>query len=229
MSAEVDFSNRPVKREIELFNSKLTTQKGGWFGLTADQFLWHYNAYKHNLRKNSPFFVVDYDYNITNAIKKQVAENNLSNVVVKTGDLFDCLKKVGHYNVPLFSFGHLDFCRTALTLCRDEQLIENLYWLAKWDNLKDTFFFDITFAVRGDHASMYISMLEFTIPQIFMSCGWQVYNTKRGCISYNDNCEEIYSRSLPYNPKVEVGNFMHEYREKRCCGMVNAFYKVVRK
>lgn len=204
-----DFAIRPVKRKLEEDNAALVDQRGGWFGLTSDEFSTHYSTFAKHLRIDSPFVIAELDSNKFNTLKNIVGTSN-RNVFIHNKDLFEVLKgierRIPKPRVPLFSYGHLDFCITAKVLCRDYNLIENLYWLAKWNNLKNTFFFDITFSTRGDgYYSMWSTLIEELIPIIFGTCGWEVTN-----------------------PRGD-GAFGIEYREKQKTGMVNAMYKVVRK
>ena len=206
------FGERPVKKALEEYNSSLVTQKGGWFGLTGIELEAHLVKFKQVLRPKSPFIVVEFNRTQFTRLCGQymrLPRYLQHNVGIYHNDLFKQLRRIEDANpsprVPLFSYGHLDFCRTAVPLMRDESLVEKLYWLAKWNNLKNTFFFDITFSTRMDLCKLYETLMDSLIPAIFYTCGWDVINPKG------------------------TDSFAHRYREYHGSTMVNAFYKVVRR
>lgn len=218
--SEIDFCNRPRKRNIETYNASLVTSTGGWFGLTANNDEWHYDTYKRILRKDSPFVVVDKDPVIVKGINER-AKISQTDITTYCGDLFEVLRSLERpeVRVPLFTYGHFDFCSAASSMQHNAKLEQHIWWLAQWNDLKDTFFFDMTFCKRMDLYRGYETIIDKTIPQAFGSCGWDVYNPKTP-----------YALNGGVNPiKLTQDHitFMHSYKDGS--PMVNAMYKVVRK
>lgn len=105
--------------------------------------------------------------------------------IVKHGDLFEMLFKShpatkyiqdgsGKIRKPQYSYGHLDFCCTAVKLT-DEHFEYNLRQLAQWWNLKSPFHLDITVALRGDkNRASAVLLFQHTIPTIFQQVNWKL-------------------------------------------------------
>jgi len=182
--ATIDYKARPVKKAEEQKALAAVVEHGGFFGLTNNSVVEHWDMFKHLLRPKSPFFIAERDPEVYSAIKAQVealqqdeTQPKTKNIVAVQGDLFSELRrKYANSTKSLFRYGHLDFCNTALTMVRDGTLIEDLKWLANSSILKDTFYMDITFVHRNDYASppMYVTVLNHLIPSIFSACGWMV-------------------------------------------------------
>lgn len=172
------------KIQNEKSNASKITKKGGIFLLSWLAVKEHYNMYKHILRALSPFDVYECDPATYKEIERRsrILRFNDKRVRVNFGDIFNVLKKkVGR--LPLYVYGHLDFCKTALTLCRDHNLLENLEKLAAWDNLKQVFFLEVTFSLWGDNSyksdkNYGLFVLEKYIPTIFKRYGWKVENPR---------------------------------------------------
>jgi len=214
MTSPIDFSKKLVKRALERENRTFVKETGGWFGLTGLAARSHWKEWHTTLRRKSPFIIIENDKKrfaeICEEVEKLKAEDPRKawKISVKYGDLFETMKKVRiGKNTPVFRYGHLDFCITSKVLMREHQLIENLFWLSTWKNLKSPFYLDVTFSRRGD-SGMHTSVLNATIPDIFEAAGWKVSNPKRQLIGHR---------------------FVNPYREPKQCPMVNALYKFNKK
>lgn len=215
MTVDVDFANKTVKRHLEEENRKCVKETGGWFGLTGILVEAHWDAWKSMLKARSPFIIGETDPDSFEEIKHRISgltyhdPKKAYNIWAQFEDIFDCLSRVEPAEVNLFRYGHLDFCRTSKVLVREHKLIEKLYWLSRWNNLKSPFYLDVTFSVRGDGGEyrMYTCMMESMIPTIFNNAGWEVINPKRHLLGHR---------------------FVNEYREPHQSPMVNAIYKFVK-
>lgn len=176
----------PNKNIIEKRNFNAVKEKGGWFGLTHKSLDKHYHMFKKNLREKSPFLIVERDNSIIPKVREQKRIIGDNRIKIVRGDLFEALfglyPKTGYnvidgkplYRVPLFLYGHLDFCCSACGLT-DEMIEFNIRKLAKWWNLKNNFYLDITVAHRGDKNMMSATtLIEHFIPVSFMQLNWNV-------------------------------------------------------
>lgn len=178
-----DFSLKTNKRCLENEAVKVVQQTGGWFGIPGPAILEHYNTFSTLLRENSPFIAVEENsmqYNKMSSTIKHKQFKTGKFTLIK-GELFDVLSSFSKLNpkVPLFSYGHLDFCKTTSVLVREFNLLTNLTWLSKWNQLKDIFYLDITVSCRPDGERMYKRLFQQTIPLIFEAAGWQVTDPRK--------------------------------------------------
>ena len=204
----------PKKEAIENKNAASVQTRGGWFGFTHVSVLTHYNRFKNILRAKSPFLIAEIDPNTAKIIHTEVSKINDTRIHVIDDDLFDkmfnmypssasnCVNGTTKYRVPLFSYGHLDFCRTAATLS-DCHIEANIRKLAKWWALKDTFYLDISVCLRGDKGTKSAeTLMEKYIPNAFRQLNWKMnYDSK---IDYNDsnimrNAFYEFRRAVPWN------------------------------
>lgn len=204
----------PKKEAVENKNAMNMETKGGWFGLTHVSVLRHYNRFKDKLRPKSPFLIAEHDYDTARIVRLEASKINDPRIRVIEGDLFDnmfgmypeapcnCVDGETIYRVPLFSYGHLDFCCTAVTL--SEQHIEaNVRKLAKWWALKDVFYLDISVAHRGDKRMKSAEiLLEKYVPNAFMQLNWKMHYGRK--INYKDssmmrNVFYKFERLVPWN------------------------------
>ena len=164
-----DFSNKEHKRLIERETALLITQHGGWFGIPGPAIKEHFDTFKGTLRANSPFVAVEENSMQFNKMSAAVGDNN--KITLIKGELFDILKSYSKVapRVPLFSYGHLDFCKTVTVLIREYSLLENLVWLSKWNQLKSEFYLDISVSRRPNEEHMYNRFFQYTVPLIFQS------------------------------------------------------------
>ena len=202
------------KEAVENMNAKAMETRGGWFGLTHVSVLKHYNRFKDKLRPKSPFLIAERDYDTARAVRLEASKINDPRIYVLEGDLFDkmfnvypstgsnCVHGETIYRVPLFSYGHLDFCCTAATL--SEQHFEaNIRKLAKWWALKDTFYLDVSVAHRGDKGMKSAKiMLEDYVPNVFLQLNWKMHYGRK--IDYRDtsmmrNVFYKFERIVPWN------------------------------
>ena len=207
-----DFNKKLVKRNLENENRKYILEKGGFFGLTGPAVEAHWKTWHTILRTNSPFLIIEHDPGRFHKMKgsvrkiKRMSPKRSKQIVIKQGDLFRILRRMKpRSRVPLFRYGHLDYCATSKTLFRDHNLINDLFWLAKWKHLKSPFYLDVTFSIRGD-GGMYKTAMDGLIPSIFSASRWRVSNPKR-------KRSHIFHRL---------------YNEPRQTPMVNALYKFER-
>lgn len=199
-----DFSSKGHKRLIERETASLITQHGGWFGIPGPAIKEHFDTFKGTLRANSPFVAVEENSMQFNKMSAAVGDNN--KITLIKGELFDILKSYSKVapRVPLFSYGHLDFCKTVTVLIREYSLLENLVWLFKWNQLKSEFYLDISVSRRPDGEHMYNRFFQYTVPLIFEAAGWEVID--------------------PRNLKTR---FVLKYRDGN--PMANALFKLVKK
>jgi len=202
------------KEAVEEKNARAMETRGGWFGLTHTSVIKHYNRFKDKLRPKSPFLIAEHDMATFEIIRKEAISINDQRIRLIEGDLFDrmfnmyptsaCNVVNGRavYRVPIFAYGHLDFCCTAVTLT--EQHIEsNLRKLAKWWALKDTFYLDISVAHRGDRGMESARiLLEGFVLNTFHQLNWKCCYARK--IDYKDtsmmrNAFYKFERITPWN------------------------------
>ncbi len=195
-----DFSSKLSKRALEQNTSALIDQKGGWVGIPGPAIVEHFKTFEKILRADSPFIAVEENSMQYNKMVQSIEEYKRIKLI--KGELFDILRSYTKVTprVPLFSYAHLDFCKTTTVLIREYNLLENLVWLSKWEQLKSTFYLDVSLSRRPDGTNMYSSFLQHTIPLIFKAAGWQVTDPR----------------------KLDTA-FMFRYRDGN--PMVNALYK----
>jgi hypothetical protein len=174
-----NFDDKMRKRLLEKQTSGFILQKGGWFGIPGPAIITHYNTFKNILREHSPFIAVEENTMQYNKMQKEV-ENEKRIQLIK-GELFDVLRSYTKITprIPLFSYGHLDFCKTATTLIKKNNLLGDLVWLSQWEQLKTTFYLDISLSIRPDGPTMYNDLLQHTIPMIFRASGWEVSDVRK--------------------------------------------------
>jgi len=158
------------------------------------------------LRENSPFLAVE--ENIMQYNKMRESIKHIKGIELIPGDLFDVLEGYAKYRDPLkvalFSYGHLDFCKTAAVLLRDYNLYSNLQWLAKWSQLKTTFYLDISVACRCDEDKMYERFFQTYVPDIFAMCGWKVEDPR--------NCDTKFYKT--YRDATPMANALYKMTKK---------------
>jgi hypothetical protein len=99
------------------------------------------------------------------------------------------------YRKPMFTYGHLDFCCSAVKLT-DEKLEYNLRRLAKWWALTEVFHLDITVSRRGDKKDATSNiLLDHIIPNTFRQLNW-----------------------------TQINRWKENYRDKDSAAMTTAFY-----
>jgi hypothetical protein len=201
-----NFSTKVKKRQLELETSELISQKGGWFGIPGPAIVDHWNTFKNILKDRSPFLAIE--ENSLQFNKMSTVIEGIEQISLIKGDLFKVLHSFSQLNpspkVPLFAYGHLDFCKTATVLIRDYDLLTNLMWLAKWNQLKSTFFLDVSVSCRPDGGESYNKLFQEFIPFIFGICGW-----------------------VAEDPRKLPNKFVQTYRDSN--PMANALYKMVKK
>lgn len=169
------------------------------------------------LREKSPFIIVERDPATFVKIEKEAATLNDPRVKIIKGDLIDSVlnnyKKTGRnvingvakYKVPLFRYGHLDFCCSAVSLTK-EHIEYNLKRLAEWWALKDIFYLDITISPRGDkEGNAARILLNEIIPCTFKQVNWSLTNnitTKYKDSSIMINSIFTFKRDYPTNKKT---------------------------
>lgn len=189
------------KAKLEADKLALVCNKGGWFGLTHKNFMNHYQGYNKHMRSKSPFVAIERDLNTFLLMQKDakgLADRRFIKLI--QGDLFEDLFKAyppyGYHTnqrdahgkvkkrIPLFNYGHLDFCCTAAMLT-EEGLEKFLRRLAKWWALKRTFHLDITVSKRGDRDNNSSTvLLDYFIPNAFKQLGWRM--TYAAAVDYFD-------------------------------------------
>lgn len=207
-------ANKPHKRKLEKDNAAKIDEKGGCFLITGPPAPEHYHTYRRILRERSPFDIYEWDPKTYRTIQNRTRGIRLRDkrVRIHYGDVFDVLKKkLGR--VPLYVYAHLDFCITAMVLCREYKLKENLERLAAWDNSKRIFYLEITFTLRHDNKfdsgkNWGVFILEKYIPMIFKRYGWKVENPKG------------------HAQKKKGWKYSRSYSDG--CPMINGFYKFTR-
>jgi len=207
---KANFSKKKVKRRLEAECGELVTQKGGWFGIPGPALKEHWEVFSCNLRELSPFVVFEEDYNRYKYLKKTLHHMGTTPkkvITIQHIDMLTGLKQLKAANknprVPVFSYGHLDFCKTTNVLLKDNNLFEMLNFIAKWNNTKNIFYLDISASTRCKN-SIHKQLMEEIIPVIFSINGWKVTNGRKET------------------------NYCKIYREPHSCPMVNALYKMER-
>jgi hypothetical protein len=189
---------------LEQANRAFTKGKGGWFGLTHKSLKTHWELFGSILRPRSPFLVVEREKDVYNNIKWHAARIKDPRIKVLYGDVFECLfgayphspcntvQGKSIYRVPLFTYGHLDFCCSALTLQRDG-FEQRMYQLSRWWNLKDRFHLDVTVSKRGDKKGFRTAklLLEMVVPNIFEQASWIVED-----VQVMDYCDTSAMRNV---------------------------------
>lgn len=198
-----DFSTKIRKRELEKNTADIVAQKGGWFGIPGPAIVEHYETFEKILRAESPFIAVEENTMQFNKMHKAIEKYNKIRLI--KGELFDVLKSYSKITprIPLFSYGHLDFCKTTSVLIRDYDLLENLVWLSKWNQLKSEFYLDISASRRPDGEQVYTRFFQHVVPLIFEVAGWKVED-----------------------PRMLNNKFILKYRDGN--PMVNALYKLTK-
>ena len=215
-----NYSNKLVKRRLEertseeIFeaNAGEVEKKGGWFGIPGPAIAEHYIVGEKNMREGSPFLAVERDTCQLKRMRSSISTLNIaqqSRIKLAQGDLFEVLERLYPNTVkprvPLFSYGHLDFCKSSKGLANDRSFKSGLCWLANWKQLKDTFYLDFSCSVRPFPPVYYEILLQQTIPNTFFFAGWKVED-----------------------PRDLERKFILEYRESKGNPMVNALYKMTR-
>lgn len=189
-----DYSGKtfgPKKARLEADKLALVDNRGGWFGLTHQNFMEHYHSYSKHMRSKSPFVAIERNLNTYRLMQKDarvLADRRFIKLI--HGDLFEdlfnayplfgyctsCRDDFGEVpkRTPLFNYGHLDFCCTAAMLT-EEGLERFLRRLAKWWALKRTFHLDITVSKRGDRDNNSSTVLmDYFIPNVFKQLNWEM-------------------------------------------------------
>lgn len=228
-SSNVDFSiyNKPKKRKLEIFNQQFIKDKGGIFALTSTEVDPHYAAYKHILRKLSPFSIFEVDRDTYWNILERVLYIGDKRINVYPCSIFNIFhtsykrkgKKYGTYR-----YGHLDLTKSGRVLVRDHEFLQFLERLAKWDNLYSPFYLETTFSVRGDGKfetgdNIGLSVLEDHIPAIFRADGWKVDNPRNKAIQ---ECPWVLDGVIRQHWRYTVS-----YKDG--CPMINGFHKFTRR
>lgn len=229
MSNNVDYSiyNKPRKRKLEKFNQQFIKDKGGIVALTSTGVDPHYVAYKHILRKWSPFSIFEIDLEIARTISERVlllGDKRLRVYPCDVCSVFYTSPKPRGKKHGVYRYFHLDFPTSGRILVRDYGLLQFLEKLAKWDNLKSPFYLETTFSVRGDRKfvtgeNVGLEILEVEIPDIFERHGWVVDNPRNKAIPKNPwLTDSVIGRCDKYTVSYKDGN-----------PMINGFHKFTRR
>ncbi len=171
-----NFSNKYTKRQLEKDAVKVVDKTGGWFGIPGPAIIEHWDVFKSILRDKSPFIAVEENKSQYNKMSR--LSENINGLTLVNGELFNVLKSFGQLypspRVPLFAYGHLDFCKTARILLRDYELYSNLMWLAQWNQIKSVFYLDVSVSRRPDDDIIFTKLFQDLIPFIFSLNGWNV-------------------------------------------------------
>lgn len=225
----VDFSiyNKPKKRKLETFNQQFVKDKGGIVALTSTGVDPHYAAYKHILRKLSPFSIFEIDLGIARTISERVlyiGDKRLRVYPCDVCSVFYTSPKPKHKKHGVYRYFHLDFPISGRILVRDHGFLQFLEKLAKWDNLKSPFYLETTFSIRGDRSFMTgpnvgLGVLEEEIPAIFERCGWKVDNPRNRAIQRDTRIlDGVIRQCWKYTVSYKDGN-----------PMINGFHKFTRR
>ena len=213
------------KDRIEQANADKMKHRGGWFGLTHLSLEKHFERFKPMLRSRSPFLAVERDINTCAKMREQARNINDERVRVEYGDIFDKLfsscpssafnvicNGIPIYRVPLFRYGHLDFCCTAATLT-EEGIEKQLRRLAKWWALKDTFYLEVVVAHRGDRNMVNADVLfKHFIPATFHQLRWELVD--KSITDYKDtsmmrNAFFEFRREVSWKTRRDLGEKDH--------------------
>jgi hypothetical protein len=202
------------KEAVEETNAASMTTTGGWFGLTHISVSKHYNRFKDKLRAKSPFLIAEIERDTLKIIHEEAIKINDPRIRVLNGDLFtemmamypatafNTIDGSGVYRVPLFSYGHLDYCCTAVALS-EQNVYRDIRKLASWWALKDTFYLDISVCHRGDKGLKGAkTLLEMYVPNTFEQLNWKMTCMRK--IDYRDtsmmrNVFYKFERLVPWN------------------------------
>lgn len=206
-----DYSTKVKKRALEKDAVKVVDQKGGWFGIPGPALKEHWEVFSEVLRPKSPFIVVEESGLQLSRLRKSLETMPRipkKRITIIKGDLFNVLKGLHTVNpepdVPLYSYGHLDFCKTTEKLCSKFALQENLKWLSQWSQLKDTFFLDISVCTRPFGPKEAVEFFQHIVPFNWRINGWKVSDPR--------NCKNKY----------------YKIYQDSAAQMVNAMYKMER-
>lgn len=209
--ADLDYKNRPAKRHFESLALSCIKSKGGFFGLTGHMLAKHWEDFRHIMNRESDFTVVEQNKKLYKQLcieaNELANEDRLANNIrIMEGNIFSAMKEIPFLGQPEFKYCHLDFCVTARTMMRDQNLKEELTWMASWPHLKNTSYIDVTFATRGDTEREHIDVIEYMIPDIFHKADWKV--------------------TSPMQQYTGDSNYIVSYKDG--CNMVRALYKMKR-
>ena len=213
-----------VKRGIEKSSKSYVTEKGSWFGFSGPAIVNHWNLFKSIIGDNGLFVVAEQEKVVYDRIVTESDSiSHKKRLQVFNEELFKVLKGLPTHNYnDKFVFGHLDFCVTAKTLMRDGGIVENLFWLASWSRLADSFFMDVTLCDRTDSFGFHESLLEDLIPKIFNACGWEVLSPKARELSKYPHSKNGYIYTQKY--KEDGPHMRNAFYEFKKAGMYRNEY-----